>query len=264
MTVRGTARCTIFHDAADRERFLRIFADVVEETEWKVLAYCLMGNHFHLLLLTPKGNLDKGMHRLNGTYAQWFNRRHGRVGHLFQDRYGSKLVRTESQLLATIRYIVWNPVRAGLCPLPERWRWSSHRAGVQAVQKPAWLAVETLLSLLDSRPERALDRYRRLCAPDPLGRLDSIGLRELELTFLLQGRSDADAIAEAQASGYSMRQIATHLGVGVSTVSRRLRGAAATARNGRGLTPVVAPRNGRGLTPVVAPRLAVPSGQRGV
>jgi putative transposase len=232
VTVRGTARCSIFEDDADRERYLRILAGVVDETGWKVLAYCLMGNHVHLLILTPKGNLATGMRLLSGTYAQWFNRRHGRVGHLFQGRYGSEVIRTESQFLATLRYIVWNPVRAGLRPLPELWRWSSHRAIVGETQPPAFLALQTLRSLLDSDPERARDRYRRLCAPDALGRLDSLGLGELKVAFLFHGRSDAAAIAEAHASGHSMREIAAHLGVDASTVSRRLRGAAPRATSG--------------------------------
>src|SRR5438132_1439590 len=100
-----------------------------------------MENHFHLLVLTPEANLSGGMHRLNGTYAQWFNYRHERVGHVFQGRYGAKLVGDDSHLHATIRYIVRNPVRSGLCRHAREWRWSSHRAVLGEVEAPPFLSV---------------------------------------------------------------------------------------------------------------------------
>jgi len=223
VTARGNERRVIFRDDIDRERFLGILADVVEEAGWSLLAYCLMDNHFHLLVLTPEPNLAAGMQRLNGTYAQWFNLRHDRVGHLFQGRYGAKVIRTESQFRATVRYIVWNPVRGGLCESPSQYRWSSHCATLGATEAPQFLAVKRLLALFGPNRERARQAYRRLCASDTSGRLDRMTLRELELAFLLDGRTDTAAIGEARASGFSMRQIALHLGVDASTVSRRLR-----------------------------------------
>jgi hypothetical protein len=110
-------------------------------------AYCLMGNHYHLLIETPEGNLVAGMRRLNGAYTQSFNRRHDRVGHLFQGRYQGILVDKDSYLLELSRYIVLNPVRAALVEGAADWPWSSYRAMVGAVEAPAWLRCKALLGL---------------------------------------------------------------------------------------------------------------------
>ncbi len=123
--VRGTARAAIFSSDEDRQRFLRSLAHVVDRFHWSLYAYCLMDNHYHLALMTPERNLGVGMGRLNQLYAQWFNYRHDRVGHLFQERYWSELLESEAHVLALVRYIARNPVRAGLCARPEEWRWSS-------------------------------------------------------------------------------------------------------------------------------------------
>jgi REP element-mobilizing transposase RayT len=92
VTVRGSGRGLIYRDPSDKERFLEVLGECVERRRWRLLAYCLMRNHFHLLVQTPEPNLAAGMQQLNGVYAQWFNRQHARVGHLFQGRYGAKLV----------------------------------------------------------------------------------------------------------------------------------------------------------------------------
>lgn len=222
VTARGNERRAIFRDDADRERFLGVLAAVAVESGWQVLAYCLMENHFHLLVLTPEPNLNAGMHKLNGRYAQWFNRRHGRVGHLFQGRYGAKLVRTESQLHATIRYIIRNPVRSGCCEHLRVWEWSSHRATLGAVVAPAFLAVTALLSYYGSDAQRALLSYveevERVDAPA----LDRYFRPPVSSLPSLLARGDEAAIAAAHASGHSLREIARHLDVNVSTVSRRL------------------------------------------
>ena len=104
--------------------FLRLLARFEDRFRWTRLAHCLMGNHYHLLVRTSDARLPAGMQRLNGCYAQWFNRRHERTGHLFQGRYGSELVKTDAHLLATARYIEMNPVAAGLCSTPAQWPWS--------------------------------------------------------------------------------------------------------------------------------------------
>jgi putative transposase len=124
VTARGVDQRLIFVDDADRHVFLRMLGLVAERFRWTRLAHCLMGNHYHLLVRTPQAGLAAGMQRLNGAYAQEFNRRHLRSGHLFQDRYGSQLVRDDRQLLATARYIERNPVAAGLCAGPGDWPWS--------------------------------------------------------------------------------------------------------------------------------------------
>ena len=111
VTSRGNARKKIFLDDIDRDEFLATLGWVVERFGWGCHAYCLMDNHFHLLIETPKPNLSLGMRQLNGVYTQRFNRRHKRVGHLFQGRFKAILVERDSYLLELARYIVLNPVR---------------------------------------------------------------------------------------------------------------------------------------------------------
>ncbi|MEA3249779.1 MAG: transposase [Patescibacteria group bacterium] len=125
---RGNARQNIFLDNEDRLSFLAILAGAEEDHNFVCHADCLMDNHYHLELETPDGNLSKCMKALNAGYAQAFNRRHGRVGKLFQGRYGAKLVQKEAYLLSLCRYIVLNPVRAGMVEDPAHYRWSSYRA----------------------------------------------------------------------------------------------------------------------------------------
>ena len=125
---RGNGRQTVYLDDADRWYFLSIAERVRARFDWGILAYCLMGNHYHLFVQTPSPTLSEGMRLINSGYAQWFNRRHGRVGHVFQGRYTAVLVDNQSYYLELIRYIALNPVRKKLCNTPEDWRWSSHRA----------------------------------------------------------------------------------------------------------------------------------------
>jgi REP element-mobilizing transposase RayT len=118
---------------------------VVLRFEWQCLTYCLMDNHFHLLVETPKPNLSRGMQRLKGTYGRYFNDRYGLVGHLFQGRFSSPLVTGEEYQLEVARYIVRNPVRAGIVKAPEDYVWSSYRATVGLAPAPSFLAVSRLL-----------------------------------------------------------------------------------------------------------------------
>jgi putative transposase len=125
VTARGVNHCEIFVDDGDRHVFLRMLTTVTARTGWRRLAHCLMGNHYHLLVQTPAAELATGMQWLNGRYAQEFNRRHRRSGHLFQDRYWSAPMWTDERLLATARYIEMNPVAAGLCRAPGDWPWTA-------------------------------------------------------------------------------------------------------------------------------------------
>lgn len=114
VTSRGDRRENIYDDSTDKELFSSIFGQVISQFNWICYAYCLMDNHYHLLIQTPDSNLGKGMRQLNGVYTQTYNRRHHKVGHLFQGRYKSILVDEEAYLLELSRYIVLNPVKAGM------------------------------------------------------------------------------------------------------------------------------------------------------
>jgi REP element-mobilizing transposase RayT len=158
----GNARDGIFLGDSDRTRFLEIVSDVVKRYSWICHAYCLMSNHYHLLIETPDVNLSRGMQLLNGVYTQWFNRRYQRVGHLFQGRFKAILVEKESHLLQLARYIVLNPVRAKMVRSVRDWPWSSYRATAgQTTEVPELLTVSWILSQFDRDPARAVHAYRK-------------------------------------------------------------------------------------------------------
>lgn len=143
---RGNCKQPVYLDDADRETYLRLLGRTVKRQRWTCLAYCLMENHVHLLVETPHADLGRGMQVLHGLYAQTFNERHGRVGHLFQGRYGAVRVLSDEQLWAVARYIARNPLEAGLCGRAEEWVWSSHPAALGLREAPPWLDVRRLLS----------------------------------------------------------------------------------------------------------------------
>jgi len=161
ITCRGNAHQPIFLDDADRRYFLKqVLAGVVKRYGWVCHAYCLMDNHFHLVIETPAPNLSSGMRQVNGVYAQMFNRRHGRVGHLTQGRFSSVLIEKDSHLLEVSRYVVLNPVRAGVVDLPEKWMWSSYRAAIGLVEAPGFLHTDWILSQFGAERRTAVRRYR--------------------------------------------------------------------------------------------------------
>jgi len=160
VTSRGNRRQLIFMDDIDRQLFLHLLEKVVARCRWRCHAYCLMSNHFHLVIETPEPNLSYGLQLLNGAYAQWFNQRHGLTGHLFQGRFHSVLVESDWQLLELTRYVVLNPVRAGLCEKPGDWPWSSYRAVVMRVSPPRFLTIDWLLSQFGRDPQRAREEFR--------------------------------------------------------------------------------------------------------
>lgn len=125
---RGNNKQRVFEDDADYEQFLRLLARTLQRFEIECAAYCLMWNHFHLLLVPRELPIARAMQQLNSTYCQWFNRRHGRVGHVLQGRYTARIVDKDSYLRNVLRYIARNPVEAALAANPADWRWSSYRA----------------------------------------------------------------------------------------------------------------------------------------
>jgi putative transposase len=161
VTSRGDRREAIYLDDADRSAQLAVIAQAMERFDAQVLAYCLMGNHFHLVLHTRQANLSRLMRHVNGVYTQAYNRRHNLVGHLFQGRFKAILVDRDAYLLALCRYVERNPVAAGMVVAAGEWPWSSYRAHVGAVPTPDWLDSDGLHGhLLGRSPAGARDRLR--------------------------------------------------------------------------------------------------------
>ncbi|MEI6511381.1 MAG: transposase [Candidatus Uhrbacteria bacterium] len=159
VTSRGNEKKPIFRRDSDRAAFLQILADVSNVHNLVVYAYCLMGNHYHLLVETVDGNLSVAMRDLNGAYSQRFNKVHGRVGHLLQGRYKAFLVEEDAYLAEVARYVVLNPVRAGMVGVPGRWKWSSYRATAGTATAPPWLRIESVLGLFGPDVTAARKRY---------------------------------------------------------------------------------------------------------
>jgi REP element-mobilizing transposase RayT len=157
---RGSTRQSIVWDVADRERWLRLLDRVATRHGWRVLAYCLMTNHYHLVLRDPGCTLSAGMRELNSVFSRATNARHGRDAHLFRNRFWSRLVDTDEYLLTALRYNDRNPVDEGLCDRPSDWPWSSHRAIVGLREAPPWLAADDVLRLFGRDRRTAIRRYR--------------------------------------------------------------------------------------------------------
>lgn len=159
VTSRGDRRERIFEDSDDRLIFLTVLAQALDRFDAQCLSYCLMGNHYHLVVRTRNANLSRLMRQVNGIYTQRFNRRHSLVGHLFQGRFKAILVDREAYLLTLCRYVERNPVAAGLVEHPHEWPWSSCRAHLLIEPTPPWLDRDGLPAfLLGREPRNAQDR----------------------------------------------------------------------------------------------------------
>lgn len=193
---RGNARGAIFLGGEDEASFFETLGRVVRDAGWICHAYCLMPNHFHILLETPKPNLARGMQRLNSTFAQSFNRRNARIGHVLQGRYHAVLLEKESHLLEVCRYVVLNPVRARLCSNPAAWAASSYRASAGLAPCPSFLTVDWLLAQIGGtrRRARALPSIRsgrhRPSAAGRRARADLPGERGVRSCALSAARED--------------------------------------------------------------------------
>jgi REP element-mobilizing transposase RayT len=171
VTSRGDRREPIFGDDFDRCRLLEVLEEALHRFDARALAWCLMPNHYHLVLQTRQANLSKVMRHINGVYTQRFNRRRDTVGHLFQGRFHAVLIEADSHLLEVGRYVELNPVRAGLVPLPAQWGWSSYRAHAGLSPAPPWLDVEAVRGYMLGRQaiceadcREAAERYVALVA----------------------------------------------------------------------------------------------------
>jgi REP-associated tyrosine transposase len=176
---RGVEKRPIFDcGPRDRERFLALLAKVVRKFGWRVHAYCLMGNHFHLVLDTPNANLSAGMQSLKGDYARWFNTVVGREGALFERRFWSRIALSEAYVLELSRYVALNPVRAGLTRRPDEWPWSSYQATVGLDGVPAFLTVDGVLGLFGGGAAACV-RYAQFVG-------EAIGLPSSDEPYLVQ------------------------------------------------------------------------------
>ncbi len=270
LTARGNARQKIFFDDRDRGLFLANLGRVCAHQAWLCHGYCLMDNHYHLLIETPEGGLSRGMRQVNGNYAQHVNRRHLRGGHLFQGRYGAILVDKESHLLELCRYIVCNPVRAGMVTAPGDYPWSSYNATMGAAPRPGWLHTDWVL--VQFAPTRAAARagYAEFVSGAKAGRrpwdevTDQVFLGRPEFVAAMKARiADRDTLTEVpraqrrapprtldwyaasfpgrnqamyqayRSHDHTQQAIARHFGLHYSTVSRVLKREAAEAMSKR-------------------------------
>jgi len=268
VTARGNARETIVRDEDDRRTLVDVLARVVERYSLVLYAYCLMSNHYHLALETPLANLPVAMRQLNGLYAVRFNRRHDRVGHVFQARYRAILVERETYLLNVCRYIVRNPVRAGICADPADFRWSSYRQTAGLGRRRGFLASGAVLGLFGNERKAAQVSYREFVAagdpdleaevvgerlgsdaflktrfvPEPLPEVPRPQWQPIPPTLAEIFAVDSTPIACAyRRYGYTLAAIAEHLGCHYATVSRKLRAEERLAAGMQDLTPVSDP-----------------------
>ena len=164
VAARGNNGEPIVRDDLDRLDFLRWLSRIVFENRWRVITYCLMTNHYHLLMRATEVGFATGMQLLNCGHARRMNRKHGRTGHLFRNHYSWWPIESDEHLHEAVRYIVLNPVRAGICMAPEQWHWSSYRAAVDLEHPPDFLALGDLLALFGASPARARVAFRDFVA----------------------------------------------------------------------------------------------------
>jgi len=260
ITSRGNARGDIYKTDKDRQEFLSLLNIVCNRFDWYCHAYCLMENHYHLLIETNSPTLSKGMKFLNGTYTQYFNKEHKRVGHVLQGRFKAILVEKESYLLELSRYIVLNPVRARMVRAAKDWPWSSYRATVGQTQAHVCLTTDWILSVFGKQRKRAQSQYREFIQrgknqPSPWEKLknqiylgSSAFVDEMQcklnpeqslkdipklqkqsvkkpLDYFKKRYTERNiAMAKAYLSGhYTLEAVGTHFGVSYATVSRAVK-----------------------------------------
>ncbi|AVR95479.1 REP-associated tyrosine transposase [Pseudoduganella armeniaca] len=229
VTSRGNRRANIYADERDHLIWLDVLAETAQRYDFKVHAYCMMPNHYHLLVETPSANLSEGMRFLNGRYASRHNDRHGLVGHVIQGRYFAVLVERDAQLLEAVRYISLNPVRAQLVSRAADWRWSSHCYMTGAAAVPPWMSLEWLLDhFYGKSPAEQAEAFSvfvdaGLREPSPFSKKLTKS-RCLEAFDARPSPTSTNAaIASAYATGqFTRAELAAHFGVSVKTVSRAI------------------------------------------
>lgn len=258
VTSRGNGREDIYLDDSDRELFMVVLGEACSLFNWTVHAWCLMSNHYHLLVETPDSNLSRGMRYLNGVYTQRFNRTHSHVGHLFQGRFKAILVEKEAHMLELARYVVLNPVRAGMVESAEQWSWSSYPAMVGLSGCPEWFDREWLLGNFGESNRSAVRQYMRFVEdgvlqsspwsmlknqiylgsdrfvekvqsdlPSRQQKLSEIPKaqkrsmpKSIEEYLTMTSSRDEAIVAAYKSGGYTLQDIGSHFGKHYSTISR--------------------------------------------
>ena len=260
VTSRGNARQDIYLEDSDRINYLAYLQKACQRYQWQCHAYCLMSNHYHLLIETGTPSLSKGMKYINGGYTQAFNKKNSRVGHIFQGRFKAILVEKDAHLLELSRYIVLNPVRAGMVRSAKDWPWSSYRATAGISECPELLTTDWILSGFGRNRLKAQQAYRAFVAegrgqPSPWEKLiNQIYLGSDQFVDEVQCKMKPDqslddipkphkqspvkaldyyeekyplqkqAMAEAYRSGhYTLKKVGNHFGVSYATVSRAVK-----------------------------------------
>jgi len=258
ITSRGNAKQAIFLDEKDFAGFLRVLCYVVKRYHFILHTFCLMNNHYHLLIETPYGNLSRGMRQLNGLHTQRFNQRHKRVGHLLQGRYKAILVDKDNYLLELCRYVVLNPVRAKIVKDPKDWEWSAYQATTGHKGIPC-LTTDWILAQFGKEQKAASRGYQAFVlsgikAESPLKAIKGqlfLGQENFidEIKHLIRGKENLKEIPRKQRYvtrpplneiikykdkkskdqamykahlqyGYTLKDIAEYIGVHYTTVSR--------------------------------------------
>ena len=250
MTARGNNRAAILRLPEHRDRLVEILAAVVGRYSWICHAYVVMHNHFHLVVETPLPNLSLGMRQLNGLYAQWFNRRHNRSGHVFGGRFGSIAVADDEHFLLAARYVVLNPLRTARPQSFVDWRWSSYQATAGIAACPHFLTVDGVLARFSDNRTKARQLYvdfvadgiddalrerlvgeiylgdeafiRGLMPNEPIAEVSRIQWQPLRPSLEQLCREPAGLLDAYRLYGYRLREIGAHLGVHAATVSRAL------------------------------------------
>ena len=260
VTSRGDRQEEIYGGDEDRQAWLEVFGQVCTRFNWRCHAYCLMSNHYHVVVETPDGNLSQGMRQLNGVYTQHFNRRHGKSGHVFQGRYKAIIVQKDNYLLELARYVVLNPVRAGMVKDAQDWAWSSYRAMTGEAEGQDWLQIDWLLGQFSPQRKRATARYmdfvragvglpslwgqlrnqiylgddkfvarmqKKIAPTDTLSEVPRAHRRApaKPLAYYASHHSNQKSamVAAYQSGGHTMKAIAEHFGLHYATVSRAVR-----------------------------------------
>jgi REP-associated tyrosine transposase len=219
ITAKSPSGRLLFPDDRAKQLYLQLVTREVHEREWRILTFCLLSNHLHVLVLTPRTNLGEGFKRLHEDFARYLNRTLDVNGPAFAQRFHNKLVRDDSHAIGCLRYIARNPVAAGIVSNAAQWPWSAHRALAGFDAPPELLSVDTALGFFDEDLDNARRQYRSLVATDDQALLASLERPDTDRWLI-------DAVDD---HAIDIAEIATFLKLSTSRAYRRLSAARATA-----------------------------------